>query len=103
MDDVIRRLNAWEDDMYTRIYNILDYHAARATEIMKREARWTDRTGNARQSLTAERDTMSIVLYGGMEYSPFLETRHTGRYAILMPTAERIAPQVVADVARLRR
>lgn len=62
-------------------------------------ARWHDRTGNARASLTgladnsnAGNDEWEIILYGGMPYSIWLETRWGGKYAIIRPTIETEAP-----------
>lgn len=70
--------------------------AAEAENYMKQSAPWTDRTSNARNSLQggAELDSEGLrcVLSGGMMYSPMLELLHSGAYAILQPTANRLAP-----------
>ena len=69
----------------------------------RRNAPWTDRTGNARQGLFARyegsggRNTLgqftaggkgqhSIVLYHTVSYGIWLEVRWSGRYAIIEPT-----------------
>lgn len=50
-------------------------------------ARWTDRTGDARNHLnyscTWEGDVMDIAIYHGMDYGQWLETSHSEKYAIL--------------------
>ncbi len=59
----------------------------------KDEAPWTDRTGNARQTLrswseTLANDVVALYVEHGMDYGIHLERRWGGRYAILMPTIE---------------
>lgn len=68
----------------------------------KDNARWTDRTGNARSGLfgTAEaefaRELVVIYLSHGadIDYGVYLETRYGGRYAIIMRTIERHLPEL---------
>lgn len=64
----------------------------------KANAPWTDRTGNARQSLFAVVDvqTNKVILYlsHGMEYGVFLELCNAGKYAIVMKTLETYYPQI---------
>lgn len=71
----------------------------------KREAPWTDRTGHARQSIhgTADwvGDRLVICLSGGMEYSPYLELAHGKKYAILKPTIEKNAADIINEYQRL--
>lgn len=70
---------------------------------MKSNASWTDRTGNARQSLNAEvedmaMDMVEIVLSHGVEYGIYLELSHGGAYAIIAPAVDVFAPRIWADV-----
>lgn len=77
---------------------IMDYWATRAVSQMRAGARWTDRTGNARNGLAAirqnESDGASLTLYHTMPYGIWLEVRWSGRYAIIGPTMDDIAPQI---------
>lgn len=60
----------------------------------KRDAPWTDRTGNARRTLAGvntfgegeDSEKYHIGICGQMSYSPKLEKGFGGRYAVLMPT-----------------
>lgn len=73
---------------------------------MKLNASWTDRTGNARQSLYTEVETqakemVTIILSHGVEYGIYLELKNAGRYAIIGPALDEFAPKVWADVVAL--
>lgn len=75
---------------------------------MKDNAPWTDRTGNARQSLyTAVRQVanqmVEVILSHGMDYGIYLELRHQGRYAIINPALDYFAPRIWADVQAMLR
>lgn len=65
----------------------------------KRNAPWTDRTGNARRTLTGfsiERlGAVYIGVMGKMSYSRDLEFKYSRRYAILGPTVVKYAPHMV--------
>ncbi len=71
----------------------------------KREAPWIDRTGNARNSIQGdfgwEGDKCKIVLSGNMDYSVYLELAHEKKYAILEPTIQKNAPEVLRGYQRL--
>ena len=64
---------------------VLEAHA-------KQHAPWTDRTGNARQSLFSvtelAKEIVTLYLSHGMEYGVFLELCNSGRYAIIMRTLQ---------------
>lgn len=71
---------------------------------MRREAPWTDRTGNARSGLfarannsKAQQDEWSIDLGHSVKYGIFLELRWpsagVGRYAVITPTIRHEAPE----------
>lgn len=66
---------------------IFDREESVAERGMKRDAPWTDRTGNARATLQAkaknEERKHELTLFGGMPYQIFLETMQAGRFAII--------------------
>lgn len=73
---------------------------------MKENAPWTDRTGNARQTLHTEVQSVAgnmvrIIMAHGMEYGIWLEVRHAGRYAIIGPALDHFAPKIWQDVVRM--
>ena len=69
---------------------------------MKANAPWTDRTGNARQTLNTEvmdlTSEIAIVLAHGVDYGVYLELAHGGQYEIIGPALDEFAPKVWADV-----
>ncbi len=71
----------------------------------KSKAPWIDRTSNARQSISGNHGwdgkTLKIVLSGGMNYSVYLELAYEKRYAILVPTIERNAPEILRGYQKL--
>lgn len=77
-----------------------------AEAYMKSNASWNDVTGNARAGLHAETEVetnrVTIYLYHSVPYGPWLELRWSGRYQIINPTIEVMAPrlmQLVSDLA----
>lgn len=97
----------------------------------KKNAKWTDRTGNARQTIDGgfkwqDENKCAAYVAGNMEYSPYLELSHTkgtrsdsevgmevgpsfsqlelgneGKYAVLRPTVRKLTPEFVAGMANL--
>lgn len=72
---------------------VLQYFQPIFETYAKQQAPWTDRTSNARQSLHAEvqqlsKDAVALYLAHGMQYGIYLETRWSGRYAIIWPTIQ---------------
>jgi hypothetical protein len=72
------------------------------------DAKWTDRTGDARAGLTctalstaAAQDIVRIVLFHSVSYGVFLELAHGGTYAIIMPTLEKLAPTIRGMLQRV--
>jgi hypothetical protein len=66
--------------------------AANMENYAKQNREWTDRTGNARRSITgsSESKTGAVVVYLaiGVDYGPPLELGFGGRYAIIRPTID---------------
>ncbi len=87
---------------------VADKNAAAAQNEMRQNARWTDRTGNARSGLfsgasMAGTDTVEIVFSHGhtIDYGIHLETGHGGKYAIIAPTLQRYVTLVRMDLQNL--
>ena len=68
--------------------------ASDAEAQMKKNAPWTDRTGNARRDLFAVAGQDGTMFYIDLGHGPtihygiWLENRWNGRFAIVLPTAE---------------
>lgn len=80
-------------------------YAPRIEAWMKANAVWTDRTGNARQTLWAEAfdflDVIVLAFGHGVSYGVFLELANTGRYAVLTPALDHFGPKIWNDAQRL--
>lgn len=82
------------------VEKVAELYALRGEAYMKKSAKWTDRSGNARNSLTGrafhEAGRRHTIIYAhGMPYGIWLEVRFSGRYAIISPTLNFIKPQVM--------
>lgn len=74
-----------------------EYYSLRMETYAKSKARWTDRTGNARNSLAGAHEggatgsstaSFTISIAHGMPYGIWLELRFGQRYAIINKTVE---------------
>ena len=73
-----------------------EYYSFRSETFAKSKAKWTDRTGNARGSLSGtytasvNRDSarFEITISHGMPYGIWLELRWNGKFAIINKTVE---------------
>lgn len=82
---------------------VLMYANTKATQLealMKRNRPWKDRTGMAKASLRTvvtqpDQNTIRITLAHGVSYGIWLELAHEKRWAIVKPTLEKEAPNVV--------
>lgn len=78
-------------------------YADTAAKKMEGEAKknrpWTDRTGHAKNSIQGsfgwEGNKAKITLSGNMDYSVFLELANEKRFAVLVPTIQRFAPEIL--------
>ena len=66
----------------------------------KQRAPWTDRTGQARQRLSAyvteiQPGICMVTLAHGVDYGVFLELAHEKRFATIMPTIQRLSPEIM--------
>lgn len=103
--DLTTRLNQFGPKAKRAMVAGANYVAPLAESHMKETAKWTDRTGNARQGLKTEvvvdRNKVAIVLYHSVPYGVFLELRWGGKYAVIEPTMAWAAEQFVRAVGRL--
>ena len=81
--------------------------AARMEGEAKRNAPWTDRTGNARQTIRGVSGwagkKLRCGVTGNMEYSPYLEFTHEGQNAVLFPTLENNRAKIMEQMKRVVR
>lgn len=71
----------------------------------KQNAPWTDRTGNARNSIQGgfgwKGKHAVIALSGNVDYFEWLELYHEKKWAILVPTIQKNAPEVIKAYRRI--
>ena len=88
------------------IEELLEVAAEAVQQYAQENAPWEDQSGDARGGLTAEYVDgglfqHEIVLYHTAEYGIWLEIRWNGRYAIIMPTIERMGPVVMGALSNM--
>lgn len=97
--DLTAKLDVLDELNKKRIRKVFSFNSSRIESDMKSNARWTDRTGNARNGLmcTVEGrgDEITLVLSGSVPYQVYLETRWSGKYAIIKPSVLKWAPKVM--------
>lgn len=74
-----------------------------AETYMRFNAKWTDRTGNARNGLRATHVANpmvrhELIVFHTMPYGIWLEVRWSGKYAIIAPTLQVIGPDLMRRV-----
>lgn len=79
-----------------------------AVDFAKKNAPWTDRTGNARAGLHATHEFgpednfyAELIIAHSVFYGIYLEIRFSGKYAILMPTVNYIGPVIIRKIESL--
>lgn len=78
---------------------LMSTEAARVECQMKRERPWFDRTGDAKESLTARvsqpsRNKIRMTLSHGVDYGIWLELANEKKYAIIAPTLNKEGPVI---------
>lgn len=71
----------------------------------KKDAPWTDRTTNARNSIQGKSEWKGnasvITLSGNMSYSVYLELANGKRYAVLSPTIQSYSGEIINGYRKL--
>lgn len=80
-----------------------DVAEAAAESYARLNAKWTDRTGNARAGLGAQHTKVEMVehtltIYHSVSYGVWLEVRWSGRYAIIGPTMIEISQDLAKNI-----
>lgn len=99
-----QRIDAIERDI-VRLVNRLSNQAA---TFMRQNARWTDRTGEARAGLYADvehavRESVTLLLSHGpaVPYAVWLEYAFSGKFEILSTTSDHFWPLLYRGVAEI--
>ena len=97
---------AYTDAILRGIMAIANRRAPEIENWMKENAPWTDRTGNARQTLFTEVQQVTdkmvhIIVSHGVHYGLFLEVKNAGKYAIVNPAIDHWGPIIWGDVRQM--
>lgn len=106
MTSTLKGLEQVQDRLFEAL-RIVSHSAAKEMEAWaKQNAKWTDRTGNARQKLTgdvywANPKVLETVLAHQVDYGVWLELAHNRKYAILEEAIKKKAPELFAQYRKL--
>ena len=94
---LIKRTETFGEMVDEKIHAVMKYQGIAGKSYMQQNAPWTDRTGNARAGLSyavgwVPQKSHEIRFWHRMSYGVFLETRWSGRFAIILPTIQRFGP-----------
>lgn len=103
---LITNLGLYGEQVKRIPHMVLEYYQPVLETYMKENAVWTDRTGNARQSLYTQledlaQDVAILYLAHGMEYGLWLEVRWAGKFAIIWPTIAAHLDEIAIRIQRL--
>lgn len=102
---LMARLLSADKRIATGVGVIMRYNARYAQSYARRNAKWRDRTGNARGGLlgtyTGAGNSHKITISHSVSYGVWLETRWSGRYAILRPTVNHVGPKAMSMMGTL--
>ena len=107
-NNISRTLRQFADKCDIAMKMYADTKAEQLKFYMKNNRRWVDRTGRAKASLDAEAVQNSsephltkIILAHGVNYGIWLELAHEMNYAIVVPTLNLKAPEVIEGLNNL--
>lgn len=103
LDTLTPALRAFDSQAAKGIALGMKWGESKAEQYARVNAPWEDRTGNARNGLSARYShsgkTHRLILFHRMDYGIWLETRFSGRFAIIVPTLRAIGPELSNVVA----
>jgi len=104
-DEVIRNLDAWFERTEAALHALGEHYGAKMEAEAKQEARWQDRTGDARRgmfgSVEQREAAMLVRLAHSEQHGVYLEMAMQGRFSIIEPTVKRNAPNLIRDAERV--
>jgi hypothetical protein len=90
--DLAKALDLYERKAMAAVAALAKYFEPVLEHYAKSHRPWTDRTGNARQTMFSVSemagDVVRLYLSHGMEYGKWLELCNNGKYAVVMRTLE---------------
>lgn len=105
-DKLLGGLTAFENKAQAALRMYADTSALKLQNYARQNARWTDRTGHARQRLTGDvliaSNGYKLRLAHGVEYGKWLELAHERRFAIIQETIDTVGNnEIIPGLKRL--
>lgn len=101
-DTLTNGLDGIEPYINDVVDTVFRYYEAPVENYARVNAPWTDRTSNARNGLVAQSGsdgkTRFLVLAHRVPYGIWLEVRWNGKFAIIRPTLEKYAPEIMGKL-----
>lgn len=101
VDTIGPRLDVAVAETAARVTAVMESGKERIESYAKFNAPWEDRTGAARDGLTASVDEddgfIVLELAHTVDYGVWLETIEDGTFAIIMPTLEALGPELIVE------
>lgn len=99
-----RNLATFDRDLDRRVGRVMDAESAYATAYLKAHAPWHDNTGAARAGLSATvsdlgRGSYELLLSYSVTYGVWLETKDSGRYAVITPAMRILGDKLLSDLS----
>lgn len=95
----------WAAKLELGLWTLLTRFEPEIDAWLKTNAPWTDRTGQARQTLHTEVELLigeaALHLMHGKDYGLWLELKNQGRYAAVLPALDHFAPIIWKAVLEL--
>ena len=97
--ELTKNFNLFGGQIKKVVHDLMDVTFNEMVTFAKTNAVWTDRTGNARNSITSEDlssgDVVNFYLTIGVDYGIWLELANDGKYRILQPTLTIYEPRIM--------
>ncbi len=104
-EQVIRNLEAAIERRKAKLKALGEHHAAKMEAYAKQNKPWENITHHAQQSLHGYclegENTIRVRIAHGVDYGIYLELANSSKYAILHPTAKKIAPEFFENAKRV--
>lgn len=106
MSPLLKGVPVFDAKLDRGVAGVMEFYDSKIETYMKTNAKWTDRTGNARNGLRAVAGHTPFVshwidLFHSVPYGIWLEVRFAGRYAIVIPALTRYGPMVMGTMSKL--
>jgi len=106
LEQVLANLGRWHQEKRAAIQAIAASIAKQAEAKAKIDRPWKDRTANARQGLkggVAWQDIVLLIIYlaHSVDYGPYLELAHDGKYQIIEKTLNSYRTELYNSLKRI--